>query len=212
LRLALTHRSYAFEQGGLPNNERLEFLGDAVLGLVITDMIFVAYPDLAEGGLAKLRAGTVNMLALAEVAKQIGLGDQLLLGKGEEASGGRGKSSILADGLEAVIGAIYLDQGIGQAQAIVRKLFEDVVRNQVELRIERDFKTSLQETAAALGGLIPDYQVTGDGPDHSRRFHARVFLGDERVGEGTGKSKKEAEQAAACKALKSLERRVMPIA
>jgi len=190
----------------------LEFLGDAVLGLVITDMIFVGYPDLAEGGLAKLRAGTVNMLALAEIAKQIGLGDQLLLGKGEEASGGREKSSILADGLEALIGAVYLDQGIGQTQAAIRKLFEDVVKDQVELRIERDFKTSLQETAASLGGLIPDYRVAGDGPDHSRRFHARVFLGDEQAGEGAGKSKKEAEQAAARMALKSLERRVMPSA
>lgn len=207
MRLALTHRSYAFEQGGCPHNERLEFLGDAVLGLIITDLIFASYPNLAEGGLAKLRAGTVNMLALAQVAKQVGLGDQLLLGKGEEASDGRQKSSILADGLEALIGALYLDLGIGQTQAVVKQLFEGLIKDQVELRIERDFKTSLQEEAAALTGIVPGYRVTGNGPDHSKRFNAEVYLGDELAGAGAGKSKKEAEQAAACQALRSLRSR-----
>lgn len=203
-RLALTHRSFAFEQGGLPHNERLEFLGDAVLGFVVTDLIYARYPDLPEGRLAKLRAGVVNMAALAEAAREIGLGDQLLLGKGEELSGGREKNSILADAFEALLGAIYLDQGITRARRLIVRLIEGQIKDQVELGIESDFKTNLQEVTALNGGEVPEYRITSTGPDHAKRFQAEVYVGGELVGYGDGKSKKEAEQAAARRALAAL--------
>lgn len=207
LRLALTHRSFAFEQGGLPHNERLEFLGDAVLGFVVTDLIYCNYPDLPEGRLAKLRAGAVNMAALAEIARDIGLGEQLLLGKGEEQSGGREKASILADGFEALLGAIYLDQGISRTRRVITRLIHGQIKDQVELGIESDFKTNLQEVAAAFnGGDVPEYRVTSSGPDHAKKFQAEVYLAGELVGYGDGKSKKEAEQAAARRALAVLSR------
>lgn len=206
LRLALTHRSFAFEQGGLPHNERLEFLGDAVLGFVVTDLIYARYPDLPEGRLAKLRAGAVNMGALADIALEIGLGRQLLLGKGEEQSGGREKTSILADAFEALLGAVYLDQGIVKVRRLITHLLEGGIKDQVELGIETDFKTNLQEVAALNGGEIPEYRVTSTGPDHAKRFQAEVYLGGELVGYGDGRSKKEAEQAAARRALASISR------
>ncbi|MGH2705271.1 MAG: ribonuclease III [Actinomycetota bacterium] len=204
LRASLTHRSYAFERGGVPHNERLEFLGDAVLGLVVTDMIFTSYPELPEGEMAKLRASTVNMAVLADIARELGLGDFLLLGRGEELSGGRSKSSILADALEALLGAVYVDRGIDEARRIVRTLFREHIRDHVERGVVRDFKTSLQERAARRIGAIPEYRITSSGPDHAKRFHAEVFLEGRLVGAGEGRSKKEAEQAAAKEALAEL--------
>lgn len=206
LKLALTHRSFAFEQGGLPHNERLEFLGDAVLGFVVTDLIYSEYPHLPEGRLAKLRAGTVNMTALADAAREMGLGEQLLLGKGEEQSGGREKNSILADAFEALLGAIYLDQGIRETRRVIRRLIQNQIKEQVELGIESDYKTNLQEVAALNGGEVPEYRVSSSGPDHAKRFQAEVYLAGELVGYGDGRSKKEAEQAAARRALAVLTR------
>lgn len=198
---ALTHRSYAFEQGGIPHNERLEFLGDSVLGLIVTGLIFREFPDLAEGEMAKLRASTVNMAVLADVARELELGKELFLGKGEELSGGRDKTSILADCLEAVIGAIYLDQGQDQAEKIVRGWFSDRIKDHVESGVVRDFKTNLQETAVKQTGRLPEYRLTSTGPDHAKFFEAKVYLDGRLLGSGDGRSKKEAEQAAAKEAL-----------
>lgn len=201
---ALTHRSHAFEQGGVPHNERLEFLGDAVLGLAVTDMIFSWYPTLPEGEMAKLRASAVNMAVLAEVARGLNLGDDILLGRGEEQSGGRNKSSILADALEAVLGAIYLDQGMEPARRLVEEWFGPLVREHAEQDVVRDFKTNLQEVAAKQGRM-PDYRISSSGPDHAKRFRAEVFLEGQLFGVGEGRSKKEAEQAAAKEATSKLE-------
>lgn len=198
---ALTHRSYAFEQGGVPHNERLEFLGDSVLGLVITGQIFREFPELSEGEMAKLRASTVNMAVLAEVARELELGRELFLGKGEELSGGRDKTSILADALEAVIGAIYLDQALDVTEEILRTWFTARIKEHVESGVVRDFKTSLQETAVRQSGRLPEYRLTSSGPDHAKLFQAEVYLDGRLVGTGDGKSKKEAEQAAAKEAL-----------
>ncbi|MGH2813050.1 MAG: ribonuclease III [Actinomycetota bacterium] len=205
LTTGLTHRSYAFEKGGLPHNERLEFLGDAVLGLVVTDMIFEEFPALSEGEMAKLRASTVNMAVLADVARSLDLGTHLYLGRGEELSGGRDKTSILADALEAVIGALYLDQGLEIAAGVVRDWFGPVIRDHVEQGVVRDFKTKLQEEAVKSEGRLPEYRITSSGPDHAKQFRASVFLGGRMLGEGEGGSKKEAEQAAAKEALEQLE-------
>jgi ribonuclease-3 len=207
LRDSLTHRSYAFEHGGVTNNERLEFLGDAVLGLVVTDMIFSQFPRLPEGEMAKLRAATVNMGVLADVARQLGLGAHLYLGRGEELSGGREKSSILADALEALIGAVHLDAGLEETRRIIGGLFGDYIRNHVEQGLVRDFKTNLQERSARQGGTVPEYRISSTGPDHAKWFDAKVYLGGELLGEGTGRSKKEAEQAAARQALAQMELR-----
>jgi len=205
---ALTHRSYAYEHGGLPTNERLEFLGDSVLGLVVTDALFRAHPDLAEGQLAKLRASVVNMRALAGVARELGLGQHLLLGRGEEATGGRDKPSLLADALEAVIGTVYASLGIGAAEALVRRLFDPVMRDAATLGAGLDWKTSLQELAAASGRSTPDYSVEESGPDHAKRFAARARVdgadGGQVAGSGEGGTKKEAEQRAAREAYAAL--------
>jgi len=203
--MSLTHRSYAFEQGG-QNNERLEFLGDAVLGLIVTDLIYAWYPDLPEGDMAKLRASVVNMPVLAEIARSIKLGEELLLGKGEEMSGGREKSSILADALEAVIGAVYLDGGLDSAQRLIEELFSDHIREHVESGEVRDFKTSLQELAVADSGAVPSYRLTATGPDHAKRFKALVYIDGQMQGEGEGRSKKSAEQAAAREAMSNWSR------
>ncbi|MGH2768246.1 MAG: ribonuclease III [Actinomycetota bacterium] len=203
LRASLTHRSYAFEHGGAPHNERLEFLGDAVLGLAVTGMIFASYPELSEGEMAKLRAGAVNTAVLAEVAREVELGSYLFLGRGEELSNGRRKPSILADAMEAVLGAVYLDRGLGEAQLLVTRLLAARIRDQVESRSLRDFKTSLQELAARSGQLL-EYTLTSSGPDHAKRFRAKAFLSGDLVGVGEGRSKKEAEQAAADQALAGL--------
>jgi ribonuclease-3 len=203
-RVALTHRSYAFENAVRETNERLEFLGDAVLGLVVTDLAFRSYPDLSEGELAKLRAATVNTLTLAEVARDLGIGELILLGKGEAMSGGRDKSSILADSLEAVIGAVYIDRGQKAASELIVRLFEPRILAYARGEGIRDFKTNLQEVASQEFGGLPEYRVTEKGPDHQKSFTATVYLAGKKRGKGTGRSKKEAEQRAAEQALAML--------
>jgi ribonuclease-3 len=197
LERALMHRSFAYENGGLPTNERLEFLGDSVLGLIVTDTLFQSYPDLPEGQLAKLRAAVVNMRALAGVARGLRLGSYVRLGKGEEGTGGRDKSSILADTLEAVIGAVYLDQGLPAADGLVHRLFDPVIARSARLGAGLDWKTSLQELTAAEVLGVPEYHVDESGPDHQKSFRATVRIGTHTYGEGEGRSKKEAEQQAA---------------
>jgi len=194
---ALTHRSFAYEHGGLPTNERLEFLGDAVLGVVVTDTLFRAHPDLSEGRLAKLRAAVVNARALAEVARTVGLGTHIKLGRGEEATGGRNKSSILSDTVEAVIGAVYLSGGFETATEVVHRLFDPLMETAARLGAGLDWKTSLQELAAERSLGVPEYVIDDTGPDHEKTFTARVRVGEQLYGHGTGRSKKEAEQQAA---------------
>jgi ribonuclease-3 len=197
LERALMHRSFAYENGGLPTNERLEFLGDSVLGLIVTDTLFQQYPDLPEGQLAKLRAAVVNMRALADVARGLRLGSYVRLGKGEEGTGGRDKSSILADTLEAVIGAVYLDRGLNEAHGLVHRLFDPVIARSARLGAGLDWKTSLQELTAAEVLGVPEYHVEESGPDHQKSFRASVRIGARTYGIGEGRSKKEAEQQAA---------------
>jgi len=197
LERALTHRSYAYENGGLPTNERLEFLGDSVLGLVVTDTLYHLHPDLPEGQLAKLRAAVVNMRALADVARALELGRFLRLGRGEEGTGGRDKSSILADTLEALIGAVYLELGLVEASLLVHSLFDPLIEHSSRLGAGLDWKTSLQELTASIGIGVPEYVVTESGPDHEKTFAARARVGGVDYGDGTGRSKKEAEQQAA---------------
>jgi ribonuclease III len=197
LERALTHRSFAYENGGLPTNERLEFLGDSVLGLIVTDTLFREYPDLPEGQLAKLRAAVVNMRALAGVARGLHLGAYVRLGKGEEGTGGRDKASILADTLEALLGAVYLDCGLNEADALVHRLFDPVIARSARLGAGLDWKTSLQELTAATTLGVPEYHVEESGPDHQKSFRASVRIAGRTYGEGEGRSKKEAEQQAA---------------
>lgn len=201
---ALTHRSYAYEHGGLPHNERLEFLGDSVLGLVVTDTLFNGHPDLPEGQLAKLRAAVVNRGALAMVARALGLGDYLRLGRGEESTGGRDKESILADTTEAVIGAVYLTGGLPAGAALVHSLLDPLMAASARMGAGLDWKTSLQELTATLGLGVPSYRVSETGPDHAKSFVADALVKDESVGSGAGRSKKEAEQRAAEQAWTSL--------
>jgi ribonuclease-3 len=202
---ALTHRSYAYEHGGLPTNERLEFLGDSVLGLVVTAALYRRHPQLPEGQLAKLRAAVVNMRALAGVGRTLGLGEHLMLGRGEEASGGRDKSSILADTVEALIGAVYLERGIDAATVLVHRLVDPLLASSAELGAGLDWKTSLQELTATSALGVPEYSVSEEGPDHAKLFHARALVQGIARGEGSGRSKKEAEQAAASAAFQRLE-------
>lgn len=197
LERALTHRSYAYENGGLPTNERLEFLGDAVLGLVVTDTLFNTHPDLSEGQLAKLRAAVVNMRALAEVGRKLELGRFLRLGRGEEATGGRDKSSILADAVEALIGAVYVEGGFPVAEKFVHQLFDPLLAAATRLGAGLDWKTSLQELTARAALGVPEYIITERGPDHEKVFSAFVRVGGRDFRVGTGRSKKEAEQQAA---------------
>ena len=204
LNLALTHRSYAYEHGGLPHNERLEFLGDSVLGIVVTATLYRTYPDLPEGQLAKLRAAVVNARALADVARTLDLGSYLLLGRGEETTGGRDKLSILADAMEAVIGAVYLSAGPSGSSELVHRLFDPLIRASALLGAGLDWKTSLQEAAANAGLGLPDYQVKDSGLDHEKEFDARVVIAGEPLGFGHGRSKKVAEQEAAEQAYRAL--------
>jgi ribonuclease-3 len=206
---ALTHRSFAYENGNLPTNERLEFLGDAVLSLVVTDALYHRHPELAEGRLAKLRAAVVNMRALAHIARALGVGDHVLLGKGEEGSGGRDKSSILADTLEALIGAVYVEHGIDVSTAFVHRLVDPLLASSAALGAGLDWKTSLQELTAELALGVPEYRVSEEGPDHAKTFHADVLVHGEVQGTGSGRSKKEAEQGAAAAAFGVL-RQVQP--
>ena len=194
---ALTHRSYAYEAGGLPHNERLEFLGDSVLGLVVTATLYDANPETSEGQLAKLRAAVVNMRALADVGRTLGLGDYVYLGRGEESTGGRDKDSILADTVEAVIGAVYSSAGIDAATDLVHHLVDPLLAQSATLGAGLDWKTSLQEIASRHGLGSPEYVVTEDGPEHAKSFEASVVLAGEVLGRGDGRTKKVAEQQAA---------------
>ncbi|HSA39893.1 MAG TPA: ribonuclease III [Mycobacterium sp.] len=208
LTLALTHRSYAYENGGLPTNERLEFLGDAVLGLTITDELYHRHPDRTEGDLAKLRASVVNTQALAEVARGLtdgGLGAFLLLGRGELSSGGTDKSSILADGVESLLGAVYLAHGIATARVVILRIFAELLDTAPTLGAGLDWKSSLQELTVARGLGPPSYLVSSTGPDHDKEFTATVVVADADYGEGTGRTKKEAELKAAAAAWTALE-------
>jgi ribonuclease-3 len=209
---ALVHRSWAYENGGVPTNERLEFLGDSVLGLVVTDALYTRHPDLSEGKLAKLRAAVVNMRALALVARGLDLGACVRLGRGEEATGGREKDSILADTTEAVIGAAYLTAGIDGARDLVLRLVGPLLAASVDLGAGLDWKTSLQELGAAQGLGTVEYLVTETGPDHAKSFSAVATFpeapdpgGEPLAGRGSGRSKKEAEQAAAADAWRALD-------
>jgi len=204
LEQALTHRSYAYEHGGLPTNERLEFLGDSVLGLVVTDALYTTHPDLAEGQLAKLRASVVSTRALASVARELGLGCWLRLGRGEDVTGGRDKPSILADTMEAVIGAVYVERGLVGADRLVRALFGSRMAAAAAGGAALDWKTALQELTAAQGLGVPDYLVSNTGPDHAKSFTARAVIGGHEHGQGAGTSKKEAEQEAAERAWRDL--------
>jgi ribonuclease-3 len=194
---ALAHRSWCAEHPDTESNERLEFLGDAVLGLVVTDRVFHLYPDLPEGELAKVRAAVVNAEVLAQLAVEVGLGAQLLLGKGEDTSGGRAKPSILSDAMEAVIAAVYLDGGWDAANGLVLRLLAGRIAEAAAGPGGHDYKTRLQELAARRFDRLPRYQVSGEGPDHAKRFFATVLLDGEPRGTGEGRSKKQAEQAAA---------------
>ena len=200
LELALTHRSWAYENGGVATNERLEFLGDSILGQAVTVMLYQTYPELSEGDLAKRRASLVSSVALAEVATTIDLGQHLKLGKGEENTGGRQKSSILADTVEALIGAAYLDCGPDPATALVLRLIQPLLDDPDRFGAAMDPKTSLQELAARLGMGLPVYEVDNAGPDHSKVFTATVVLEGEPVATGEGTSKKHAEMGAALEA------------
>ncbi|MCL2464431.1 MAG: ribonuclease III, partial [Micrococcales bacterium] len=195
--LSLTHRSFAHEAGGIPTNERLEFLGDTVLGLVVTERLYRWLPDRPEGDLARMRAATVSQRALAAIARELNLGSYVLLGKGELATGGRDKDSILSDTLEAVIGAVYLTHGLEVSRGMVDRLVGPTLEHAADLGAGLDWKTSLQELVASLGLGAPQYSVTGEGPDHARVFTAQVLVADEVRGSGTGSAKKIAEQEAA---------------
>ena len=197
LRRAMAHRSWVAESDEVISNERLEFLGDAVLGWVIADLVYRRFADLAEGALTDLRKSVVNATALAEVAVEMRLGDHLLLGRGEDAAGGRQKVSILSDAIEAVFGAVYLDGGSAAAFDLIERLFLSRLEDAVGTLDRLDFKSTLQELTAQRGLESPDYDVSSTGPDHDKSFTARVLVGGELVGEGTGRSKKAAEQAAA---------------
>lgn len=205
LRLALTHRSVTAEDPVRNDNERLEFLGDAVLQLVVTDLLYESYPQLAEGQMAKVRAAVVSRGALAEIARQLDLGRFVELAPSEEATGGRDKDSILADAVEAVIGAVFLDGGIEPASEVIVGLWSSRVTERAKSPGVKDYKTRLQELTAR-DGQRPDYHVEGSGPDHDRRFSAVVAVNGKEWGTGEGRSKKQAEQAAAQVALDALSR------
>lgn len=192
------HRSWCAENPGHDSNERLEFLGDAVLGLIITDHAFHAYPDLSEGELTDVRKAVVNAVTLAEVADELNLGDYLLLGKGEEQSGGREKPSILADALEAVLGAVYVSAGMREAHDLVLRLLGTrVAEAHAGGPGGQDYKSRLQELAARHFDESPRYDTVAEGPDHARRFHVTVAVAGQARGRGDGRSKKQAEQVAA---------------
>jgi ribonuclease-3 len=204
LHQALSHRSYCSEFGGRPSNERLELLGDAVLGLVVTDHLYRAFPELTEGDLTRLRAAVVSSEALAPIAADLGVGEAVLLGKGEETSGGRAKESILADCLEAIIAAVFLSLGLAAATSFVVNLLEDPIAGiAAEGRLGGP-KNRLQELAVRLELDVPLYKVTDKGPEHAKVFFAEVVLGGDVLGRGTGASRKLAERMAAAAALEAL--------
>jgi ribonuclease-3 len=182
-----------------------------VLGLVVTDSLYAAHPDLAEGQLAKLRAAVVNMRALAEVARTMSLGEYIFLGRGEEATGGRDKASILADTMEAVIAAVFLSRGMPAATTFVHQVLDPLMKSSASLGAGLDWKTSLQELTASGSLGVPEYHVTEQGPDHRKSFNAEVSVGSELMGTGSGSSKKEAEQMAAEVAWTELTRRAKAV-
>ncbi|WNI12489.1 ribonuclease III [Corynebacterium sp. Z-1] len=197
LRLALTHRSFANEHGPLPNNERLEFLGDAVLGLSVANSLYERFPSRPESDISKMRASIVSRYGLADVAREIGLGAHVLLGKGEEVTGGRDKDSILADTTEALFGAIYRQHGFEPARDVVLRLFESKLESATATGRHQDWKTVLQERLAELKAPAAEYRATSVGPDHDQTFTADVFVGEQSRGRGVGPNKKLAEQEAA---------------
>ncbi len=197
LQLALRHRSWCAENGGVDSNERLEFLGDSVLGLVVTDELFRRYPDAPEGVLARRRSELVNTVMLAEVARELDLGCEVRLGKGEESTGGSEKASILADALEAVFGAIFLDGGPDAARDTIMTLFDERIDDVAAAEYTSDHKSRLQELAAHRYGELPRYTLSGAGPEHEKTFTAEVALDGDVMGVGVGRTKKEAEQHAA---------------
>lgn len=202
---ALTHSSYANENRakGFQSNERLEFLGDSVLGMIVADYLYRAHPDLPEGDLTRTRAALVCEGSLAEVAQQLDLGSYLKLGRGEDAGGGRTRPSIVADAVEAVLAAVYLDGGIGSARKIIRRFILD---REAEKGANRDFKTALQELVQRESGQVLGYRMTGsEGPDHAKVFSVEVDLNGATIGQGRGHSKKEAEQMAAKAAIQKLQ-------
>lgn len=203
-KLSFTHRSYAYENGGIASNERLEFLGDAVLQIIVTEHIYRIYPDLSEGQLAKLRASVVSAVALAEVGRDLGLGEHLLLGKGEASTHGSEKTSILADTMEAVIGAVHLSAGPDDSARFVHRIFDELIAASEATGDYADHKTVLQELCAQHGWGLPRYDVAGSGPDHQRSFTAKVLVNGETLGEGLAPSKKRAEQIAARLAVQEL--------
>ncbi|WP_432208206.1 ribonuclease III [Citricoccus nitrophenolicus] len=197
--LALTHRSYAYEHGGLPTNERLEFLGDSILGFVVTDHLYRTYPDRSEGDLAKMRAAVVSTRALASVARSIGVGPAVLLGEGERRTRGADKDSILADTMESLIGATYMDHGLAAAHDLVHRLVVPLLEDKLAMGAGTDWKTYIQE-AAANGGLgVVQYRMESAGPDHDKVFTATLVIGSATYSTGTGPSKKEAERQAAAR-------------
>ncbi|AWB95791.1 ribonuclease III [Agromyces badenianii] len=200
LLLALTHRSFAYENGGIPTNERLEFLGDSILGQAVTVKLFRDHPDLDEGELAKRRASLVSSVALAEVGRSVGIGPFVRLGRGETLTGGADKPSILADTVEAIIGAVYLDAGGDAATEFVLRLVAPLMSDPARFGAAMDPKTSLQEVAARRGAAAPVYTVAESGPDHNKHFIATVAVGDLVEASGEGSSKKQAEMAAALEA------------
>ena len=205
LELSLRHRSWCAENGAVASNERLEFLGDSVLGLIITDHLYRSDPGISEGVLARNRSELVSAVALAGVARTRELGAAMSLGKGEEATGGRNKTSILADGIEAVIGAVYLDGGIGAATVVVLDLLHDRIQDVLYGGLASDHKSQLQELSARRFGQLPRYVLTEEGPEHEKHFSAQVELNGEPWGAGEGRTKKEAEQAAAEQAFERLQ-------
>jgi ribonuclease-3 len=201
----LTHRSFASDGEEHPvHNERLEFLGDAVLGTVVADILYTDYPHLSEGDMTRGRAAVVGMPGLAHIARELGIGAHLRLSKGEEATGGREKDSLLADTLEALVGALYLDKGMAATSAVVRDLFSDLIETAVAGE-GGNFKGLLQEEVVRRLAARPRYDVSSSGPEHDKRFTARVFVGGDLCGEGSGRSKKEAEQIAAAQALDAID-------
>lgn len=203
LRRALIHRSYAAEQGVEESYERLEFLGDAVLQLSVTHFLFNQYPGLTEGEMAKVRAAVVNERTLAELARKMDLGPLVLLGRGEELTGGANKDSILSDVMESLIGAIYLEAGFDVTKAMILELWVPLVRDRAIAPGEADYKTRLQEMLARIGKR-PRYEITEEGPEHAKVFSAAVFAEGQLLGKGAGTSKKRAEQAAAAAAAETI--------
>ena len=204
LAMALTHRSVSSEDNSYSDNERLEFLGDAVLQLAVTDYLYARFPKLAEGKLAKVRAGVVSRATLADVARSIELGNHIKLTPAEDRTGGREKDSIMADALDAVIGAVYLDAGLEAAARLVLRLWGDRIDDRAKRPGLKDYKTRLQEVLAK-DGRRPEYLTEGSGPDHEPSFVARVEVEGVLLGMGFGRSKKEAEQGAAQQALETLK-------